>query len=166
MRYAAVGTLIALGFATPVLAAEAPKDFVTHAIQGDNTEIKIGGLAIQKGTSAGVRSFGHTLVTDHTKAKAEMTQLASTLGMSGAGAEPKQANPEVYTKLSGLSGAAFDHAFVAEMVDDHKKDIADFQAQADSHNGAASELAAQQLPTLKKHLRMAEALQEKQASSR
>jgi putative membrane protein len=102
------------------------------------------------------------LVKDHTQAKQQMAQLASTMGMTGPAAEPKQAEPDTYTKLSGLSGKAFDHAFVADMVNDHKKDIAAFQAEADSKNGAASALAARQLPVLKKHLRMAEALQKQE----
>ena len=38
------------------------------------------------------------------------------------------------------------------MVKDHKKDIAEFQDQADSVSGPTADMAAKQLPTLKKHL--------------
>ena len=49
----------------------------------------------------------------------------------------------------------FDKEFIQVMVADHQKDIAEFKKQAASGRGPAEQLAAQTLPTLEKHLRIA-----------
>jgi uncharacterized protein (DUF305 family) len=70
-----------------------------------------------------------------------------------------------YDKLSGMTGTDFDKEFVNHMIQDHQKDIADFTKEADAKDGKVSDLAAKQLPTLKKHLAMAQALQNGKQSS-
>jgi putative membrane protein len=57
-----------------------------------------------------------------------------------------------------MSGAEFDSEFVQYMVTDHRKDIQEFEAQANSSAKTRS-LAAQQLPALRKHLEMALSLE-------
>lgn len=138
--------------------APEPKDFVVDAIKGDNSEILLGQLAQSRGASEGVRDFGMTLVNDHAKAKQEFEALAKSMQMMPP-ADPKPEAREEHDKLAQLSGAAFDRAFINGMVEDHEKDIALFQSVADAKNNAASGLAAKQLPTLKKHLQIAQALQ-------
>ncbi len=138
--------------------AQSGADFLTTAVQGDNSEIMLGKLAEQKGGTAAVRHFGTTLVTDHTKAKTQATTLASSMSVSlPANAQP-QAQSEA-DKLSKMSGTDFDNEFLSYMVTDHQKDIDDFTKEANAHDGKASALAKKQLPTLKKHLRLAQALQ-------
>jgi putative membrane protein len=150
---------LSLVFATVVLAAPAPSpnDFVTDAIKGDNSEIMIGKLAEQNGGSAAVKKFGRTLVADHTKAKDQMTQLAEKVGVTPPTDTSADAQSEIQ-KLQGLKGNDFDQEFTSHMVDDHQKDIAKFEAEASAKNGSASTLAAKQLPTLRKHLKMAQSL--------
>lgn len=60
--------------------------------------------------------------------------------------------------LNGLHGDDFDKEFVQYMIDDHQKDISDFQEESRENHGAISALARKQLPALQKHLRMAQAL--------
>jgi putative membrane protein len=56
-------------------------------------------------------------------------------------------------KLSQLSGAEFDRAYVAAMVEEHQKDVRDFSRQASSGADAdVKAFAAKTLPTLKQHL--------------
>ena len=62
------------------------------------------------------------------------------------------------TKLEPLSRAAFDKAFVAYMVDDHEKHVADFKKEASNSRGDVQTLASESLPTLEKHLGMATSL--------
>jgi putative membrane protein len=146
------------GLAITGVALAAPaQDFLKKAIQGDNSEMRLGALAAQKGASAGLRDFGRTLQTDHAKAKQDAVAVARTVGM----APPSDMTPEAsaeYGKLKGLSGAAFDHEFASYMVKDHKKDIADFESQAKSGDARTATLAKQTLPSLRKHLTMAERL--------
>lgn len=143
--------------ATQALAATSTT-FIKDAIQGDNAEIKMGQLAQQNGSSQGVKDFGKTLVSDHTMAKQQAEDVAKQIGVT----PPSSVSPEAqqtYDKLSKMSGASFDREFAQHMTMDHKKDIAKFRMEANMRSGPASELAAKQLPTLEKHLKMAEDLE-------
>jgi len=142
--------------AVPAKAAQSPSDFVTDAMKGDNSEIKLGQLAAAKGNSSAARAFGKTLVADHTKAKQAMANAASAMGVTPTDDASAEALAEL-TKLSSMSGPAFDREFARYMVSDHEKDIKEFEAQADS-NDKTSAIAKQQLPDLRKHLTMARAL--------
>jgi len=64
--------------------------------------------------------------------------------------------------MQAQKGPAFDKAYVGDMVQDHKEDVADFEKEATS--GQDPELkafAVKYLPVLKQHLSMVEALQTK-----
>jgi len=140
------------------------KSFLTDAAQGDAAEIKMGTLAEKNGGSAEMKEFGKTLVTDHTKAGDQVKATAKQVGVT-LKEEPSSEAQKDYDKLSKLKGADFDKEFVHMSVEDHQKDIAKFQKQADAKNGPVSDLAQQQLPVLKKHLQMAQSLQSKQQAS-
>lgn len=155
--HAALLGAVMLCVATAAGAAKSSSEFLTDAIKGDNSEIKLGKLAEAKGNSDGVRNLGQTLVSDHTKAKQDVSSAATALGITPTDDAAPAALAE-YTKLNGMSGAAFDHEFVSYMISDHKKDIAEFEAQAKGSDKTGT-LAQQQLPTLKKHLQIAQSLQ-------
>jgi putative membrane protein len=148
-----------LGSATAAFAAgpAAPQDFVSEAIKGDNSEIMLGKVAMQRGKSPAVKSFGKMLFSDHTLAKQQMVTLAKTLG-APVSDQPMDEATQEEKKLAGLSGAAFDREFATYMIDDHTKDIEKFTAEANAKNGESSTLASQQLPTLQKHLHTAQSL--------
>ena len=59
-------------------------------------------------------------------------------------------------RLSKLSGAAFDHAYVQDQLKDHIQDVAEFQKEASAgKNGTIRAFAAETLPTLQDHLKQA-----------
>lgn len=134
------------------------KQFVTDAISGDIGEIEFGQLAQARGATPGVRDFGRTLESDHGQARLQMTAVATSLGVTPPTGAKSEAREE-YKKLSSLQGAAFDAEFLRAMVEDHQKDIQDFQAEAKTGSGPAPKMAAQQLPTLQKHLMTAQSLE-------
>jgi putative membrane protein len=151
---------------TALAAGTNPKEFIQDAIKGDNSEIQLGQLAQQKGGSEGVRTFGRTLASDHSKAKDEAAALAQQIGVTPPNDMMSAAKKE-YDKLQKLSGAAFDQEFARYMVSDHKKDIEEFQAMAKKGGGKGAssdtqkvaDLARKTLPDLRKHLQMAQLLQ-------
>ena len=103
--------------ALPVIAAEvaeADKTFVVKAAQGGMTEVQLGHLASEKGTSSDVKSFGAQMVADHGKANDELKSIATAKGIviSDKLDAKHQAMVE---KMTALSGAAFDKAYVDEM---------------------------------------------------
>ncbi|GAA0560604.1 DUF4142 domain-containing protein [Rhizomicrobium electricum] len=163
MKIVAMAALAALALATAA-RADSASDFLMTAAKGDNAEIMMGKLAQQKAQSAGVKKFGQTLVTDHTKAKNEVATLATSMSVS----MPSDVKPDAqqaYDKLAQTSGAEFDRMFVSHMIEDHQKDIAAFTKEAGAKDGKVSSLAAKQLPTLKKHLAIAQSLQGKNSMS-
>jgi putative membrane protein len=148
---------------TPLALAQSmsPNEFLTTAIKGDLAEVKVGHLAETNGGSESVRNFGKTLVTDHTKAGDEAKSVAKAANVSIPTQPSAQAQKD-YEKLSKLKGKAFDREFATMMVADHDKDIRAFEQEAKAKNGAASDLAEKQLPTLRKHLQMAQSIEHDQ----
>lgn len=132
--------------------------FLTDAMKGDNTEVKLGQLAIAQGSSAAVRDFGKMLVADHGKHVADLGKLGMTMGVDKTDAI-SPAGDAAYAKLKALTGAEFDTEFAAQMVKDHEQDIAKYEAEAASKDAAAlTDMARQTLPTLKLHLAKARSL--------
>jgi putative membrane protein len=156
--FAAVALAATTG-ATAVRAAGASDaDFLKKAIQGDNSEIALGQLAEQKGASSGVRDFGRMLHDDHANAKSKALPVAQAHGLSDNQDMAPEAKAEM-TKLNGMSGQAFDREFARYMVNDHKKDIAEFRQESMHGDASTARLAKDTLPDLEKHLRTAEGLQ-------
>ena len=143
--------------AAPAMAAKPPAVFLQHAIMGDNSEMRLGRLISHLGASPQVRQFGATLTSDHSLARSQAATLARRMGVRTPTAMAPEARAE-YAKLSHLRGRAFDREVRRYMINDHRKDIADFQAQAHGGERATANLARAQLPTLRKHLRLAESL--------
>jgi putative membrane protein len=153
----AVGAgLIMLG-SVAAASAKPNQAFLTDTIQGNLAEISMGQLAQKNGGSDGVRSFGQMLVQDHSAANEKATSLAQTQGMTPPTAPKPEAKKE-YDRLSKLNGEAFDEKFAKHMVADHKKDIKEFEEQANRSDDVAS-FAKDTLPTLKKHLQTAQSLE-------
>jgi putative membrane protein len=138
-------------------ATDADKQFLTSAIEGDNSEMALGGIALARGSTVAVRDFGFTLITDHRKAKIGAEDIAGQLGVTTPDDIKPEARDEMQ-KLMGLSGTAFDQEFASYMVQDHTKDIADFKDEAKNKDQVGT-YAAKTLPTLEKHLSIAQSLQ-------
>lgn len=155
-------SFVSIAAAHAAAPAPSPSDFVSDAIKGDNSEIQLGKLAEDQGQSAATKKFGRDLAADHAKAKDQASQVAQQIGVQPSSDTTPEAQAEM-EKLKGLKGADFDSEFASYMSDDHKKDIAKFRAEARAKNGPASELAAKQLPELRKHLKMAQSLEKKKA---
>ena len=133
-------------------------DFLTKAIKGDNSETKLGMLAASRGRSAKVRDFGRMLARDHSKARREAVPVAARHRVAAPNAMADEARAE-FAKLQHLRGAAFDREFAHYMVDDHRKDIADFEKEANGNDPAdVRALARRTLPALRRHLATARAI--------
>ena len=132
--------------------------FVTDAMKADNGEVALGNLAQQKGSSSGVKDLGKMLATDHSAHKQEVAALAQKANVPVTDDLKDEAKAE-QTKLQGLSGAAFDKEFVRATVEAHQKDIAKYEQEAKSGNPQMAAFANKTLPTLRKHLQAAQALE-------
>ena len=138
-------------------AAKTPSDrqFAREAAAGGLAEVKLGQLAVDKGNSDVVKTFGQKMVDDHSKANSELQSVAAKSNISlPTAASP--ADQATYDRLSKLSGGAFDRAYARDMVQDHIHDFAAFKQEANyGKDPAIKAFASATLPTLTDHLKMA-----------
>jgi putative membrane protein len=136
--------------------SNADHQFVMEAAQGGMAEVELGQLASEKAQSSDVKQFAQRMVTDHGKANDELKTLAQSKNITlptDVGAKHKATKD----KLSKMSGAAFDRAYMQEMVTDHRKDVSEFEKESKSGKDPdVKAFAAKTLPTLHEHMQMAE----------
>ena len=126
--------------------------FAVAAANGGMAEVELGKLAQQKGANAKVKDFGAMMVTDHSKANDELKALAKSKGITLPTAIDTD-EQKVKDDLSAKSGADFDKSYVSNMIDDHKKDIKEFEdASQNCKDADLKAFAVKTLPTLKMHL--------------
>jgi putative membrane protein len=134
--------------------SSADREFMMKAAVGGMAEVELGRMAVQKGANSDVKTFGKRMVDDHSRANEELKQLASQKGVT-LPADLDAKNKETMDRLSKLSGAAFDSAYVSEMVKDHIEDIAEFEKETnEGQNSDVKAWAAKTLPMLREHLQM------------
>jgi putative membrane protein len=142
---------------TPTLSTT-DATFINEASRAGAEEVSAGQLAQTKAASPAVRRFAARMVADHLAANQELLGLAQSKQMTATGA-PDDAHATMLTQLQGMRGRAFDRAYMAGQVDDHKAAVTLFQNEiANGTDPDVKALAAKQLPTLQKHLSMARQL--------
>jgi len=127
-----------------------------EAARGGMGEVELGQLASQKAQSDQVKQFAQRMVQDHGKANDELKSLAQQKNIT-LPTELDAKHKATHDRLSKLSGAQFDRAYMQDMLQDHRKDVNDFRKE--SQSGKDSDVkawAAKTLPTLEEHLRVAQ----------
>jgi len=136
----------------------ADQKFIKEAADGGLAEVELGQLATEKGSSDDVKKFGQRMVDDHGKANDQLKQIASSKGVD-LPSEPSPKNKATKDRLSKLSGQQFDKAYMTDMLQDHKKDVAAFQRESTSgRDQDVKSFATQTLPTLQDHLKDAQSI--------
>lgn len=132
------------------------RKFVEEAAEGGKAEVELGRMAQQRAAHAQVKAFGERMVADHGKANDELMKLVSAKGLQ-LPTEPDRSHKKDAERLGKLSGNDFDKAYMKHMVDDHKKDVSDFEkASRSAEDPEVKAFAAKTLPTLKAHLQQAQ----------
>ena len=135
--------------------------FVHEAAVGGMAEVALGKLAAEKAANPDVKQFGQRMADDHSKANDELKAYASQKGVT-IPAELDATHKATEARLSKLSGAAFDKAYMADMVKDHDKDVAAFKHASTSASDADLKAwAAKTLPTLQEHQTQAKSINAK-----
>jgi len=141
-----------------VMACSSAKDsgkFAPTAAQGGMAEVEMGKLAAARGSDSKVKEFGQRMVSDHSRANAELKAIAAKNNIQLPVDLTSEQKSEM-GKLSKLNGADFDKEYMSAMVKDHEADVKEFQTQANEGNVAdIKAFAAKTLPTLQGHLEMA-----------
>jgi putative membrane protein len=131
--------------------------FMKDAAMGGMAEVELGKLAQEKATNPRVKNFGEMMVQDHSAANNDLKSIAQQKNVMLPTDMGK--HKDHYEDLSKKTGADFDKAYMKMMVDDHQEDIDDFEKCAE--NGTDPDVktfASQKLPTLRKHLDSAKAI--------
>lgn len=132
------------------------EQWLMMAIQGDLFEIQGGRLAQQKGTTEKVRALGARLVKDHTKSLHDATALARKLGIE-VPSEPSPTQQWQLRVVAQFNGQEFDRWYADLEVQDHKQDIQEAQDEVEKGcNHDVRENAEDEIPTLQKHLKLAQ----------
>jgi predicted outer membrane protein len=67
---------------------------------------------------------------------------------------------QIYDRLARLNGSDFDRAYAGDMVQDHEKDLNEFQNEANNgKNSSIRAFAAQTVPMIQQHLNQAREMQ-------
>jgi putative membrane protein len=174
-RRCAFGAALAFAFGLTALAQEsnapasganAPsggsvtsdQTFLKEAAEGGLAEVELGQLAAEKSSNEEVKRFAERMVEDHGKANENLKQLAAQKGVS-LPSEPSAKQKANKERLAKLSGEEFDKAYMSDMLNDHRTDIAAFEQESDSGKDSdIKEFASQALPTLREHLKQAESV--------
>ena len=132
--------------------------FVKNAMQGGIAEVQLAQLTLQKSSNEQVKQFAQRMVTDHTKLNEQMKPVAQQLGLA-VPTEVSKKDKKTLAELQGLSGPAYDQAYIKDMVKDHKKDLSDFQMEASSgQDPTVKDAANQGSQVIAQHLQMIQQL--------
>jgi putative membrane protein len=154
---ALVSAALVLACAGAGTAGDAPDAEVARVLNklhhSNQKEMRMGQEAKAKSTTESVKEYGATLERDHTAADEKVAALARKRNIELA---PPPAGDAGHVMAPG---EGFDKHFAQMMVDDHKKDIDSAKAERDKTTDTElKELLTNLLPTLEKHLQIAQAL--------
>ncbi|MGE0815676.1 MAG: DUF4142 domain-containing protein [Vicinamibacterales bacterium] len=133
--------------------------FVNDVATAGQTEVAVSRLAADTTASADVKALAERIARDHEQAD---ERLRHELDGTHVVPEPSDARvAEATGKLDGLTGEAFDRAYVDMMVDDHIAAINLVESKViGGGNAHVKDWASYTLPILRDHLRRAREVQD------
>jgi putative membrane protein len=154
LLFVVVGTINAQSIAGTTLDTS-DGTFVKNAAGDGIAEVQMGGMALEKSSSASLKKLARQIVDDHTKSNDQLKTLAANKQIEWpVGPDAKAQKQD--KKLGALSGAQFDKSWTKEMIDAHKKAVKMFTAESENaKDDDVRKFAQTTLPTLQAHLQAA-----------
>ncbi|MFN2623807.1 MAG: DUF4142 domain-containing protein [Chthoniobacterales bacterium] len=155
---------LAMGQTSPAAAPTDPQ-IAMIAVTADNVDIDAGKLATEKSTNPKVKEFAEMMVRDHTSVNTQATALAKKLNVtpeeSATSRSLKSDGDKNLANLRGLSGAAFDKAYVDNEVTYHEAvaKVLDETLIPNTKNAELKSLLESAKPIFASHLKHAKELQ-------
>ncbi|WP_037494113.1 DUF4142 domain-containing protein [Sphingobacterium deserti] len=126
--------------------------FVNTAAIAGMAEVQMSELAQQHASHAKVKEFANMMVTDHSRANAELKQIAGSKNLM-LPEKLDKAHMDKLTMLKSKKGAEFDKAYVMAMVEGHEKTVALMEQGSMSLKDAdLKKFATKTTPVVKSHL--------------
>ena len=141
------------------------KAFVKKALEGNLAEVQMGQLALQKSSDDQVKQFAQRMVDDHGKMLDQLKPAAQAMGVKVPDG-PSKGTMKSMDKMKGLSGDAFDQAYIKDMVKDHKKDSSEFKQEVQStQNPQLKQLVTEASQTIDSHLQQIQQMAQTKGTS-
>jgi putative membrane protein len=96
--------------------------FVEKVASANLAQVQLGQLALEKGTTPGVKELGQRMIDDHTKSNEKLKSLADKMSLP-LPTEADTQSKATYDELSKLSGNSFDKAYVKVMAEDRDQAV-------------------------------------------
>jgi putative membrane protein len=136
-------------------------DFIRKAAMGGKMEVDLGNIAQTNAANERVKGFGNMMISDHGQANNELRQFAQARNVMLTDSLDKKMQDHM-TSMQKMTGKAFDKHYMGMMVDDHVKDVKEFEkASTSAKDPDLRAWAAKTLPVLQKHLDSAKAIRPK-----
>jgi putative membrane protein len=132
--------------------SDADKAFVAKVSQGGMYEVALGKVAADKGAQQDVKDQGNTEAHDHELVGTKLKSVAESAGISFPGELNADFKARL-SKISALSGAKFDAAYIEDMKTIHAGDGAAFQKESkDGTNPDLKAFAAETYNIVQRHI--------------
>ena len=164
---------LALSFSTASVHAQNINDaqIASIVVTANQVDIDAGKLA-RASANADVKKFAQLMIDDHTGVNKSATELVTKLKVkpedNPTAKSLKKGGDENVAKLKGLSGKAFDRAYVAHEVDYHQQvlDAVDKTLIPSAKNEELKALLVKVRPAFVAHLEHAKGLQARLSSAK
>jgi putative membrane protein len=144
-------------FADRELQKEA--DFIAQAISENLMEVQLGQVAQQNGSSPKVKEFGQSMITDHTKSRDALAEIAAKRGIIFPD-KPSDKDQNDIDNLRRMTGEAFDQAYIKFMLEEHVEESARIHEHViEGKYPETKAFANGQLEVIQQHLQLAKAIQ-------
>lgn len=136
-------------------AARVDQRFLRDAASANQAQIRLGQLAVDRGSTAKTRQLGQRVLDDHNQIADRLQTIASRLDVVLPG-EPTATQKADFERLAILTGKQFDDAYVEMLKSDQQQAIALFQDEArDAVDPELERFAQSALPSLRRHEQLA-----------
>ena len=145
----------------PNANANPDQKFVEDAAKGNRAEVELGKMVASKAKDPAVKQFAQMMVKDHTAALDQLQKLAQSKNITLPDGLPSDAQ-DLQQKLSNDQGKQLEKDYMSGMVQDHQKDVQEFQdASQNLKDPDLKQWAGTMLPKLQQHLAKAQAVDSK-----
>ena len=128
------------------------RDFLTEVSQSDAAEIQAAELALDRSHNVNVRRLAQMVIDHHKMSQDQLSAYASGASTT-LSTQPSSEQSEAYSDLERLDGETFDHAYIKNQIEAHKKAIWRFQqVLQDTNDQQTKNYVWGTLPQLRRHL--------------
>ena len=140
--------------------SDADRDFMVSTAQGATYELAVAKLALTKNTTADIKNYARTMVSDHQSLNPRLHQVAqqNNVQLPTTMTDDKRQSLD---RLRALNGKEFDATFVNDEADDNKNDTATERKELDTTDNAQVKALVERLQAADaKHAKIGETLKQ------